>query len=832
MPIAKIKKKILSKATAKFADEDFVPYVCHYDPNTILTKNGELIQIIRISGFHESVASQAISLREAIRDSLKNHVKDNDLALWFTTIRRKKNIIPTGDFDKPFCDHLNDIWIQQNKWDSQYVNELYISVIIQGFDTSISNFSSLWRSFSYLATKRLHSRYLATAHEKLSNLTNEILNDVEDYGARLLGIKEWNKELYSEPTRFFGKIINLYEERYRVDCQDLSQILTSHKIAFGNYDLEVLGDNNKNYAAILSLKEYSEIANDNLDDILQLPFEFIITQSFDFAEHDKDLEHYKYQNYILDVSGDEDMKAILNLNEIIGNKENTTIYHGELQTTLMIISHEKSDLEKDVHDILQKFSEFGIAAVRENIFLEHCFWSQLPGNFSFIRRQKTINIDNIAGFSALYNFPAGQIDSNHWGASATVLHTILNTPYFFSFHDGIEGHSMILGDSSLQKSVLLNFLIAQSMRFQPKIFYFDFQEVAKCFIGIIDGKYYNINQQDDPFSLNLDINIIASLKSQDDNKFLTEFFYNLALISKNNIPKEEIDLISSVTSKIIEDKNIVDLRSTIEAFNQEKTKNLYETLKNIYRRGINRIFDAKTEINWSDQIIAFDLSAIYNKKSLLVPLVHYLLYKIEKQLDGNPSIIVFNEAWEMLDNKILAPKIDNMLTRFKEKNCVTIFSALEGNKVASSKMNKEIIGHFTSKIIFPDYEITEIEQEFYLNILEMSKEELEMLKVMDKDKKQFLLKHGNDSVIINLDFPYNIEIPQILANDKKIREIIYQIFLKHHPDNQTTTRESKILFLQDCFATLRQIEKERITQEQKLIKQRKLEELRIFELED
>lgn len=29
---------------------NYIPITCHYDPNTLITKNGDLIQIIAISG--------------------------------------------------------------------------------------------------------------------------------------------------------------------------------------------------------------------------------------------------------------------------------------------------------------------------------------------------------------------------------------------------------------------------------------------------------------------------------------------------------------------------------------------------------------------------------------------------------------------------------------------------------------------------------------------------------------------------------------------------------------------------------------------------------------
>ena len=818
------KKKADNQIEVKIPDVNFIPYVCHYNAETILTKDGELMQIIRVAGFHESVATQINSLRESIRNSLLDHVEDNDFALWFTTIRRRKNIIPKGDYEKSFAQYVNKVWNDDNSWGSQYVNELYISVIIEGVDTSITNVETLLRSVTYKATKNFHSAKLEQACSKLSDLTSKIINDISSYKARLLTISEWNNILYSEHLRFFGKIINLHEERFPVSYHDISHKLATHKVAFGDYDLEVVGKDNKNYAAMLSIKEYSEIISSQLDTILQLPFEFIITQSFDFIQHGKDLEHYKYQDYILNVSNDNDFKEIIELDSIVEDKEGLPTDYGELQTTIMIISDKKKELEDDIVSLYEKFNDLGIVAIRENIFAEHCYWSQLPANFAFIRRQKTIDIHQIAGFAALYNFPAGTINNNHWGPAATVLHTIINTPYFFSFHDGEEGHSMILGDSSLQKSVLLNFLVIQSLRFKPKIFYFDFQEVAKCFINLIDGKYYKISSNEDGLEKNLQINIIESLNNKENIKYLSQFFYNLSIITKSEEVKKELVNINKIVKKIYQSK-AQNLKSAIECFNCQETSNIYQHLSNLYNKIFGKIFDQKTEINWNDDIIAFDLTQIINKKALLMPIIDYLLYKIEQQLDSNPAIVVFNEAWELLDNPIMSPKIDAMLTRFKEKNCVAIFSAFEGNKIAQSKMNKNIIGHFTSKIIYPDYDISDVEQIFYEKILHMSDQEIEMLHIMNKDEKQFLLKHGSDSVIINLDFINNIEITQLLASDKKVRDIFAATYNKY-----SNLEKNEIII--KIFEALIEAENNRIEAAKEAKKQQRLAELRMFNEDD
>ena len=251
MLIESIIKKVITKSSKKLVatkpDEDFFPYVCHYDPSTILTKNGELLQIIRITGFSgESSSSDLITLRDTLRDSIAENIKESKFALWFHTIRRKKNIVPKGEYSDFLSERIHQDWVKKNKWDEQYVNELYITIITEGFDTSIQNMHAFSRSFSRKATFGLHTKFLAESFKSLSRVSLSILADIEDYGAKLLNISEWDGVLYSEPMRFFGKIANLYEDRYPLAANDISNDLATHKIAFGNRELEVSGPNNKN----------------------------------------------------------------------------------------------------------------------------------------------------------------------------------------------------------------------------------------------------------------------------------------------------------------------------------------------------------------------------------------------------------------------------------------------------------------------------------------------------------------------------------------------------------------------------------------------------------
>lgn len=796
------KTKKDANSTYKVSEEDFAPYVCHFDKNTILTKNGELLQIIRVTGLenHES-ALEISSLRESVRKSIAENIKETKFALWFSTVRRKKNINPAGEYEDLFSQKLSESWVKKNNLQDQYVNELYITIIIEGVDTSVGNFSGFTRSLSYGATTSLHSKALQNHHESLIKATNAILADIEGYGAKILGMIEWKGVLYSEPMRFFGKIMNLHEERYPVAMNDISSDLTSHTVAFGDRELEVVGRGNKNYATIFSLKEYKEITTASLDHILQLPFEFIITQSFDFLVQEKELASYKYHNYILSVSGDEDLRDISGLSSMVEeqNMEGLETKYGKLQTTLMIIANNKEDLTKDISEFLEHIHDLGLVVVREDIFLEHCFWGQLPANFTFLRRQKVASTNMVGGFAALHDYPSGAMSGNHWGPAITILNTVIDTPYYINFHDGKCGHSLFAGPVNSGKTVLLNFLISQSQKFKPKVIFIDSTGKSECFINALGGKYAIFSSQN--HENNLTLNPFS--QTPKDPKFIAEFLLSLVEFHKEKITAEEQVLIQNIAQDISKSE-VKNLQEAVEFFNKKESVNIHNKLSLwLTNKVLKDIFSDEENLDLSQQVTGINLAKIYEHKTILVPILSYLLNKITKTLDGNPAILVLEDAWQIFDNKILGQKVDSFLKLMAEKNCVVLLTCSDEQKVANSKISKNILSNIASQFYMPNPNISKSYEAFGLNA-----DEIKVIKDMSNAENKFLFKHSDDAIIFDFSLKDSVEFLDILSNSELTLETMKNIL------SQTNVEEgqkiSPNMWLEKFMNELKDIEKKRI----------------------
>ncbi len=753
---------------AKTPDVDFVNYATHFNRKTILTKNGELLQIIRITGLNkDGDKEEQISLRDKIRDAIYDNTEDeNKFAFWFHTIRRKKNVTTrmSDNYENFLSKKINEQWNKENDWQNQYVNELYISIISQSASYLQSRTSkSFSGAFSYKTATKQHISNLKILERDLSEFTNKIQLELIESGAKILGIEEWQGQYFSEPLRFLGKIINLKEDRYPLTFNDISKDLTSSRIVFGSRDVQVINDKKNHFCAILSLKEYTEVPLELMDKILNLNFEFIITQSFDFFRDENQLKNYQENLDILEISQDRALKEISGLSEYEDYDKKPEKEFGSLQTTITIITDNHEKLEEEIADALEEFGTLGLIMIREDVFLEHCYWSRLPGNFNFLKRQKTIKTLKVPGFSAINSFPTGSFDGNRWGPAITTLKTIIDTPYFFNFHTFDSGNTIIQGPQSSSKNLFTNFLITQATKLDCNIYFIDSHNSNKALVKCLEGDYYTFG----PNSKGSDkakLNPFKLEASKDSVIFIQSLLSSMTRFLKGTDVEDEIIKAQDVILELLKIKS-PDFLVAFDTLRANESKNLYEKLK-IWANGkLSYVFDSQEELEWGKKITGFDFSEIIKQKPIVIPIFQYLIYKIHSQAKktGKPTIIVIDEPIEFLNNPVFEDQFPNLCKSSFESNSILVLKNSNELSNKNSKLTKEFFENCNTQIIYPSEKEKEDynEETFFLD-----EGELEALSYMTlNDQENILIKKEGIPIIIKPETKYLDEYKAILSCD-------------------------------------------------------------------
>jgi type IV secretion system protein VirB4 len=804
--LQKYLKKLKSKKTEKSSgvnsknkpleQHNFLPFISHYNENTIITKNGELIQVIRLSGYNNSsILHELTNLRDSIRYALKTYIESNNIAVWITTIRRKKNISPEGDFDNYFTKHINDFWEQKNNWNNDFINELYISIVIEGFDTSIVNFKTFFSSFSYFTTKFTHQRYLENSHQKLNNICNQIIEFLQDHGAKKLGLIEWNGVIYSEIMRFLGKICNLQEDYYPLVANEICQEISQNKVVFGGRQIEVNTVKGKSFSAMFSLKEYFDINLRSLDSILQLPCEFIISQSLDFFADKKNITQAKKDQYnILKLSESLDFAKAIELDKYFvfneNNQEKSTeepeeeskeesedqekkIVFAKIQTTIMIINNVLKNLEEDVKLLTEQFRLLGLPIIREDIFLEHCFWSQLPANFTFLKRQKIAPLVYFATFAALHSFSSGKLNGNLWGPAITTFRTIMKNPYFFNFHYNFCGNTLIFGNKHSGKRAITNFLLTQAKRIDHRLFYFDFNHnnlpfiwslLGESFYLLISGKT-KLSMLEAPLTLN-------PLYLEDNNtnhRFLSDFLFHVLASNSKNIVEQHKMIINQKIDIAIDNK-IFDFLQLKNLFQEEK--DIWQAFNNLEITNFYDIFNHEKEINWQNHNLAFNLIEILSDKTMLALVLQYLFHKIIEFASENKIITVFRDPLKMLTNDNLTQIFFKFCDTLEKKGGISVFIVDDTEENMQNTLLAKINNISHTKIIGA----VNSNSQAIATALNLSEEEAKITPYIgDQPEKTFLLKNDFDSVFINFELKHHIPILKILSSSAEEISIIEEI---------------------------------------------------------
>ncbi len=787
------------------SSEEFIPVACHYDQYTLLTKNGELLQTIQINGNNsEKITKNLPNLRKVVRESIHDNVDCKKLAFWVHTIRRKENLDDDTEYNNFLSANIHDIWRRKNYLDDKFVNHLYITVVYRAPHTKFKGFSSWVNSLSTKTVSNFEEKYFASAISELNNIVDSILEGVREYGAQKLSIRIDNEDCYSDPMFLYRRIMQLNEEDCPVPISDISLALASHEYTVGTDTIEVVENNDKKFAALMSIKEYKEVESDALEQFLQIPVEMIATEIFYFADRDEVVSSFKNQDYILKVSRDSNLRGLKGLDVIMDDNRDEVRFCYQ-QISFMIIGDDLNNLNKQVKKASEALSEIGIVHVREDINLEKTFWAQLPANFSFLSRMRPTVLGNTAALASLHNVPIGN-RYNIWGRAITLLSTKKGSPYFVNFHDQTNiGTTCIFGSKQTGKTTLLNFLISEADKYNPTSLYLTNNMDSALYIKARGGKWIQKNK-----------NIINPLLCDDtskNKKFVFKFFKIIAGHYFHPLSKDELSVLKTLSYSILKlpkDERI--LSYIIQNLYDSGTAELEELYKrlSIYlpEQPYYGIFEGENTINLSSG----DLLAI-NLQSFNDDEIHASSREVENisqdsnhtefhrnNILGSVRMGIILAAQNLMTNLDDEPKlfvVDNLSEIMNLKHYRRLFPVLAKNmtevngvflstvnldtlsKLHTERVSNKWINSINTSFILP----SEILPKSIDEILDLDQLELEKLSKENIKSRSFLIRQDGKTIVSGLNIKDLEGLIRILSSGEEERELYQKIVEKFGEQN-------------------------------------------------
>jgi type IV secretion system protein VirB4 len=743
---------------------DQLPYLAQIDEHTVMLRDGRLMQVLSLGGLlFETADTVEINYRKALRDAMLQAIGSSRFAVYHHVVRRRVEPQLDADFPDPFSLELDQKWRQRLNSKRLFSNELFLCLIRRPPQGSGGLADRLAMKLGR-ASRVSSEATLANERRELDAARDALLAALSEYRPRLLGTYETNGALCSEVLEYLSLLFNCELRPVALPDGDVGQYLPCRRVSFGaqTVELSAAGDQGRAFLGLVSIKEYpGQSTPGMLDELMRLPLELVISQSFAFVDRQSALGSVNLALRRMRAADDEALSLRGELAVARDDLAAGRAVFGEHHLTIAVKGETTAEVDDGVAEVQAALADLGMIAVREEVALEPTFWAQFPGNFKFIARRGLVSSRNFASLASMHNFPAGKASGNHWGQALTVLETTAAGPYHFNFHRGDLGNFTVIGPSGSGKTVVLNFLLAQARKYDPRIIFFDKDRGAELFLRAIGGRY-DVLRVGEPSGLNP----LLLDDSSENRRFLVDWLCRLVSEPGRLLEPEELNRIRDAVDANMEAprsyRRLGHFAQLLRGERRPRGGDLASRLAPWWGTGERAwLFDnAEDEIDLGRRVVGFDMTRILDDPVARTPAMMYLFHRVEQRLDGTPAIIVVDEGWKALDDEVFTHRIRDWEKTIRKRNGVVGFATQSAEDALSSRIASAIVEQSATQIFMAN---SKAQAEDYMTGFGLTQHEYDLVRTLPDHAHAFLIKHGNESVVVRLDLSGDKDLLTILS---------------------------------------------------------------------
>ena len=386
------------------------------------------------------------------------------------------------------------------------------------------------------------------------------------------------------------------------------------------------------------------------------------------------------------------------------------VRYGFFTATVILMDSNLSVLTERVRMTEAYLNNSGFVAFKESTNSVEAYLGSIPGHTWENVRKPLMHSLNYADLSPKTSVwpgslrcpsPLMAVDGKKVPA-LTYAKTSGATPFRFNLHVSDKGHGLIAGLAGSGKSSLLALLAAQWLRYKnARVISFDIGRSMYALTEAVGGQHYDIAGELSDLTL-APLDRIA--ESSIERAFAENWLESLAVLQGLTVTPAERDVIHKAVDGLAgeEGRSITDVQSLLQHPDLKKAIGFYAGTG---RAGT--LLDARHDnLDLTSRFITFELENLLQSgesaKLITVPTLLYLFHRIERMLDGSPTLILLDEAWAMLQNEQFLEKIRQWLKVLRKKNAVVVFATQSLTDLKDNPLLPVIINECPTKIFLPN----------------------------------------------------------------------------------------------------------------------------------
>ena len=383
---------------------------------------------------------------------------------------------------------------------------------------------------------------------------------------------------------------------------------------------------------------------------------------------------------------------------------------GYFTPTITLMGPDPDRLADRVREVESAVNRAGFVCKVEDVNAVEAWLGSIPGQaYADLRRPlvSSLNLCDMMPMSAIWPGPSRNahltsecVKRGHPGAQPPLMfaRTAGTTPFRFDLHQGDVGHTMIVGPTGSGKSVLLNTIAMQWLRYpEAQVFYFDKGASSRASTLLTGGQFFVLggDQSDLAFQP------LADLEGPEDKTWAQEWVQDIVSAEGVEITpavKDEIwGALKNLASGPPTQRTLTLLAATIQD-QTVKSALLPYTLAGPHGHLLDAQDNSRVSARWQ----TFEMSELMGSKAALQPVLTYIFRTLERRFDGRPTLLVLDEAWLFLDQGTFAAKIREWLKTLRKFNVAVVFATQSLADVARSMIAPALIESCPTRVFLPN----------------------------------------------------------------------------------------------------------------------------------
>jgi type IV secretion/conjugal transfer VirB4 family ATPase len=418
------------------------------------------------------------------------------------------------------------------------------------------------------------------------------------------------------------------------------------------------------------------------------------------------------------------------------------VLFAQYSSNIICAEADEARVDEAVGLVMKTVQNLGFAARVENVNSVEAWIGSLPGDgYRNVRRVilHTLNLADLLPISAVW---AGNKECPcpfYPPKSSPLLFAATTgfTPFRFNLHCGDTGHTLMVGPPGSGKSTFLGFIVAQFFRYaRAQVFAFDKGYSLQVLTRACGGEFYDLGGE----KVSLSFYPLADLVHDSDVAWGSAWIEKLCALSGLRVTPGQKNAIADAVNLLrnAESRTMTDFVATVQ------DKDVRASLEPYTLGGpLGRLLDADKDGMRESRLMVFEMENLMKygdgNGNATVAVLLYLFRRIQKRLDGRPTLIVLDEAWVYLRDALFREYLRDWLKTLRKLNAVVVLATQNLSDVFGSGICDVVMEACPTKVLLANAEAAAAQSRHLYEAIGLNEREIQIVQSATPKRQYYVI---------------------------------------------------------------------------------------------